>query len=324
MATLVLLSLSLQKEKAVCEADRVRSRYASFSMTNWGVWMLRHAQHDKARIVDASLRFGIADQSGALFGSHLWKENHVANRVLTSDEHGQAVDADADASGRRHAILEGAQKVFVNRHGFIIAAFAQACLFFQSLSLVNRVIEFGVGVAEFFASNDELEAFDKSGFRAMLFGQRRHLNWIIDDEGRGNEVGLNALAENGINNFTAAIGGSWMHAKFFGNLTKFIFILAFNVFARKFFDRIGDGEAAIRRFQIHIMTVEMNLRGAIDSHGNAFKEYFNLLHHPDIIFVGDIELNLREFRIMKAPSALRCENPPPTHRRLQSRPQSAV
>ncbi len=28
----------------------------SIYVTNWGVWMLRYAQHDKARIVDASLR----------------------------------------------------------------------------------------------------------------------------------------------------------------------------------------------------------------------------------------------------------------------------
>src|SRR5689334_4414113 len=56
-----------------------------------------------------------------LVGAHLGEEDHVADRGLVGQQHDQAIDADALARRRRHAVFEGAAEVFVVIHRLFVA-----------------------------------------------------------------------------------------------------------------------------------------------------------------------------------------------------------
>ncbi len=55
-----------------------------------------------------------------LSGAHLRKQNYVFDRNLVGKQHHDAVNADADATGRRHAVFHGRDKILVHRLGFLV------------------------------------------------------------------------------------------------------------------------------------------------------------------------------------------------------------
>ena len=66
------------------------------------------------------------------------EENHIPNRVSAGQHHHEAVDADSDATCRRHAILKRKQEVFVDLLNLFTG------LLFESRALNIRVVELGV------------------------------------------------------------------------------------------------------------------------------------------------------------------------------------
>ena len=102
---------------------------------------------------------------------------------MIGEEHDEAVDADAFAGGRRHAVFEGAQKILVDSMGFFVPGFMLGGLGFESLTLIERVIQFREGVGDFTARNIELETIGERRIRVFPARQRRNLNRVVRDEG---------------------------------------------------------------------------------------------------------------------------------------------
>ena len=66
-------------------------------------------EHRHQSLVNATLHiFGGSVARSFLFRTHLREEQHFLNLGLSRHEHHEAVDADADARGGRHAILQRA------------------------------------------------------------------------------------------------------------------------------------------------------------------------------------------------------------------------
>ena len=112
------------------------------------------------------------------------EENHFPDRADAGQEHGQAVDPDAEAATGRQAVLQGREVVVVDGLGFLVTAGGQNGLGLEALPLVDRVVELGEGVGQFPAGHDDLEPFDQRGVVAVGPGQRRDLPGIVEDEGR--------------------------------------------------------------------------------------------------------------------------------------------
>jgi hypothetical protein len=74
-----------------------------------------------------TVREGVADgYSSVNFcrcrdSAHHWEEDNVPDRVGTRDQHNQAVHPQTQTAGRRHAMFEGVDKIFVDRMSFLIA-----------------------------------------------------------------------------------------------------------------------------------------------------------------------------------------------------------
>ena len=52
----------------------------------------------------------------------LAERKHFLNRSLIGHQHRKSINADAETGSRRHGVFEGADKIFVHRHRFFIAA----------------------------------------------------------------------------------------------------------------------------------------------------------------------------------------------------------
>src|ERR1043165_6419696 len=59
-----------------------------------------------------------------LLRSHVWEENHVAYGAAVGQKHRQSVNADADASRRRHSVGYRPDVIFVHTHCLFVSAFA--------------------------------------------------------------------------------------------------------------------------------------------------------------------------------------------------------
>src|SRR5216683_4181708 len=104
--------------------------------------------------------------------AHGWKKDHVANRLLVSHEHHQAIDTDAKAPGRRHTHLQGFQKVFIEYLCLVISMRTLAHLILETRTLVKRIVQFGKGVAQLQAADKGLETICQSRNFAMALRQR--------------------------------------------------------------------------------------------------------------------------------------------------------
>ena len=88
------------------------------------------------------------------FRLQLREQDYVADAFLAEKHHTQAVNADADATGGRHAVFERDEKIFVQ-----LLLFA-AGLVFQPFALRNRIVLLRVSRSDFLAVNATFEDLD--------------------------------------------------------------------------------------------------------------------------------------------------------------------
>src|SRR5690242_5944750 len=99
---------------------------------------------------------------------HLWKEKDISYRILIRKQHRQTVDPDTEPGSRRHAVFEGADKIFVQYLCLFVAARAQLHLLLKPAPLIDGVIKLAERVAEFVPVDDRLKPFDKPLFAPVL------------------------------------------------------------------------------------------------------------------------------------------------------------
>ena len=103
--------------------------------------------------------------------AHQGEEDDVANRRAIGEQHGQAVDADALTTGRRHAVLEGGHVVGIVGVSLIVTLFFGIQLLTEPLGLYVGVVELGKGVGDFHAAEVKLEALGKARVVGLLLGK---------------------------------------------------------------------------------------------------------------------------------------------------------
>src|SRR5690606_34962893 len=91
-----------------------------------------------------------------LLRPHMRKQDDVADRVLVSDEHRKAVDADADPGGGRHPVTQRPDIILVEHHRLFIAAFALLHLVDEPLILFTRVVQLRKAVSDLHPVNEQL------------------------------------------------------------------------------------------------------------------------------------------------------------------------
>jgi hypothetical protein len=113
----------------------------------------------------------------------------------------------------------------------VIALSLLPALLLESLSLVERIVQLGVGVTDLLGSNECLETFTDTGSRSVVLGERRHdlrvTNYCrtghlvivlsrrkpsrLTDEGRVDALVLNVLADK-LETRMESAGNSWIES----------------------------------------------------------------------------------------------------------------
>ena len=123
------------------------------------------------------------------------EQDHIADRLDPRQHHHEAVDADAQPARRRHAVLEGAQVVLVDRAALGVAGIACTLLLPETLPLLDGVVELAVAVGELAGVGEQLEALGQERIGAVDPRQWGDLDGVPRDEDRGDDVGLDGRFE---------------------------------------------------------------------------------------------------------------------------------
>lgn len=135
------------------------------------------------------------------FRLHLREKQDFLNRDLAREQHRQTVDAEADTCRWRHTVFECAEEILIKRHRFLVTAFSQSELILKALSLVDRIVQLGIGIGYFLTIYKELKTLNESGFGPVLFGEWRHFHRIVDEESRLNEGAFYFCTKNFVDQF---------------------------------------------------------------------------------------------------------------------------
>src|SRR3984893_14831847 len=121
------------------------------------------------------------------------EEHDLADRRQPGEEHAEAVDPDAEPAGGRHAVLQRAEVVLVDRPGLLVAGRPQLCLSLEPRSLVDRVVQLAESIGELTSAHHALETLDQGGVVPVDARERRDLSRIVEHEHRVDQLGLDEL-----------------------------------------------------------------------------------------------------------------------------------
>ena len=94
------------------------------------------------------------------------------------------VDPDADAAGRRHAVLERHHEILVERMSLLVAGEPLRHLLLELRPLLDRIGQLREGRAELHPTDDDVEVLREPRVGAMRPGERRDLPREVADERR--------------------------------------------------------------------------------------------------------------------------------------------
>ena len=249
----------------------------------------------------------VGGYGGLLLGLHLGEQKHILDALRAGHHHHQAVDADAHAGGGGHAVLEGADKVEVDEHGLVVAFLAEAQLLLETAQLVDGVVELGVGVGQLLAADEELETLGELGIVAVALAEGRHLDGVVGNEGGLDELVLALLAEDGVDELALAHGGVGLHAEALAGLAEFLLAHAADVDTGLLLDELAHGGAAERGLEVDVVAPDVDLRGTVESQGDALEHVLGEGHHPVVVLVGHIDFHGGELGVVGAVHALVAE-----------------
>ena len=236
------------------------------------------------------------------------EQQHVANGRRISEQHDQAVDADAHATSRRHAVLQRADVVGVEAHGLVVAHVLGRHLGAEALGLIHRVVQLGEGVAVLVAQDEQLEALSELGVLRMLLRQRRDLQRVVDDEGGLDELLLRHGLEDLGDELALAPSRLGMAAVFLQNGHQLLAAaVEGHLLAGVLAGQLHHGGAAPVAGQIHRRSLVLDLQRAAGCLGRGLDATLGEIHHGVKVAEGLISLHGGELGIVVRIHALVAE-----------------
>ena len=124
------------------------------SFTNHGNPISRDSQLDK---------FLVSIHGSHFLRFHLREQQHILYRRTIGQEHTKPVYPYTHSRGWGHTVLQGTHEVVINKHGLIIPSFLKCQLIFETIQLIDRVIQLRVSVSNLLTIHEQLETFRQSG-----------------------------------------------------------------------------------------------------------------------------------------------------------------
>ena len=246
-----------------------------------------------------------------VYGLHSGEQQHVADGGAVGEQHDQTVYAETESAGGREPVFERGDVIVIDLRGgigFLLFLFGD--LAFETLFLVDRIVEFGKSVAVFGGVDEVLEAFGERGIGGLLLCERAVFHGIIVDYRRLDEVFFHERVEQFGEHGAFGGVGSDFHVLFLCRVAG-VFV-GFPVII------IDSGELFDRFRHSHTFPVtHIDLRALIGDDPAAayfFGEHkvklFYEVHHTLVIGVRLIQLYGREFGIVLGVHTLVAEYAP--------------
>ena len=118
---------------------------------------------------------------------------------------------------------------------------------------------------------------------------------------------LAVLTEDGVDELALAHRVVDLDVEPFAGFAQLLFRLARDVVAGLLADGVGHRQAAERRLERDLPSVDRQLRGAVHGHRDPFEQLLGELHHPAVVLVGDVDLHAGELGVVRAVHALVAE-----------------
>ena len=141
----------------------------------------------------------------------------------------------------------------------------------------------------------------------MALAQGRHLDRIVADERRLDELLLAVLAEDGVDELAFAHRLVDFDTQPPARFAQLFLGLAGDVVAGLFADGFGHRHAAERRLERDGLAVDRKVGRPVGGQRHMFEHLLGELHHPQVVLVGDVDLHAGEFGVVRAVHALVAE-----------------
>ena len=182
---------------------------------------------------------------------------------------------------------------------FLVTGICKSILCFETLSLIDRVVQLGICVTHFPCIDKELETLYLSRVRRFLLCQRRNLDRVIHDECRLNQLFLTVFLEEEVYDIallvTLLIFNMMLISKLLGCCIVFNLI---KINSCIFLDSIVHGKTLERLAKIDLDTIVGDLAGSADLLCKITEHGLCQFHHSFIICICLIKLHQSELRIV--------------------------
>lgn len=114
-----------------------------------------------------SSRLGVL---GGLVLLHEGESKNLLDTVVVGKEHDQPVNTHTPSTGRRQTILQRSTEVLVDELGLLVTLVLLAGLLFEAQTLVEGVIQLGIGVDNLLLADEGLKTLAQTGVLAVVLG----------------------------------------------------------------------------------------------------------------------------------------------------------
>ena len=191
------------------------------------------------------------------------------------------------------------KEIFVCVVRLLITSRRKGILRFETLALVDRVIQLGVSIAHLASVDIKLEALHHGRVVGFPLCQRRDLNRMIDNEGRLDHFLLTELVKEQVDDVTSKMMGFELDVLFLRDgFRLFIGLDGGKINSRVLLHGIDHAQAFERTLHVDLGSLIGDLRASADLVCQVAEHGLGQFHHAVVIGIGLIEFHECEFRIV--------------------------
>lgn len=121
---------------------------------------------------------------GSLVLLHERERKDFLDTVVVREEHDQSVNTHTPTTSWWQTVLQASTEVLVDDLGLVVTLVLLMSLLLETETLVEGVVQLGVGVDDLLLANEGLESFTETAVLTVVLGQWRHHLGVASDEGR--------------------------------------------------------------------------------------------------------------------------------------------
>ncbi len=187
-------------------------------------------------------------------------------------------------------------------HGFVVAGVLIGHLRHETLGLVFRVIQLGVGVGDFTATDEQFETVGNVRVIVVATGQRRHFERVLGNEVRLFQLVLDQFFENHHLQLAQSLKAQHLGAGLLGDGTGLVDVVQVVSGQLRVVleDRVEHRQTHERLAEVEHLVAVRHVGAAQNQLRQFTEQFFGQVHVVFVVGVGLVELQHGEFRVVSS------------------------